>query len=69
MIKFPAAAGLATLYTVATTLAIAPMSLAAPQSWLDQPPRNWNPNLSGDNTASLYWPTGTTDGNVVFADP
>lgn len=45
MIKFPAATGLATLYTVATTLAIAPVSFAASPSWLDQPPRNWNPNL------------------------
>ncbi|RMH65971.1 MAG: META domain-containing protein [Cyanobacteria bacterium J003] len=45
MMKFPTVAGLATLYTVATTLAIAPMSFAAPQSWLDQPLRNWNPSL------------------------
>ncbi|WKT83444.1 MULTISPECIES: META domain-containing protein [unclassified Thermosynechococcus] len=45
MIQFPTAVSLATLYTVTTTLAIAPLSFAAPQSWLDQPLRNWNPNL------------------------
>ncbi|WP_298611462.1 META domain-containing protein [uncultured Thermosynechococcus sp.] len=45
MIKFPAAAGLATFSIAATTLAIAPISFAAPPSWLDQPPRNWNPSL------------------------